>query len=95
MATIGTGKRKFGDPSDMGLTGLQSSGRILKITPNDDADLPGGVCRGIWSGTSGTVNFVDFTGAPVEDFPIFPGFNPIVVQRVLAGGTATNLWAMY
>lgn len=57
--------------------------------------LPGGTgCRGILCGTPGTAN-ITVAGAALANVPLQQGYNPIRVQSVEAGGTATDLWALY
>lgn len=68
---------------------------ILPVTKSDTADLGGGVCRALLVGTAGTANLLDATGNTVTGLPLQPGYNPIGVQRVLTGGTADNIWALY
>ena len=69
--------------------------QIVPITPNDTSDLPDGVCRALLIGVAGTVNLIDASGTTRSGVPLQQGFNPIGVQRVLTGGTASNLWALY
>jgi hypothetical protein len=69
--------------------------QVVPITPDDDADLPDGVCRALLVGTGGTVNLVDASGAERTGVPLQQGFNPIGAARVKTGGTAANLWALY
>src|SRR5262245_48548476 len=69
--------------------------RVVPIEPDDDTDLPGGVCRAILVGTGGTANLIDASGAERTGVPRQQGFNPIGAARVLTGGTASNLWALY
>ena len=71
------------------------SGRIRPITKNDSADLPDGVCRGLLVGTAGTANLVDASGQSLTDVPLPAGIVPVGVARVLTGGTADDLWALY
>ena len=76
-----------------GLTAPAS--RLVPITPDDDTDLPGGVCRALLVGTAGTANLIDASGTQRDGVPLQQGYNPIGVQRVKTGGSATNLWALY
>lgn len=76
-----------------GLTAPAS--RIEPVTPDDDNDLPGGVCRALLVGAAGTVNLIDASGAERTGVPLQQGFNPIGVQRVKTGGGASDIWALY
>lgn len=87
--------KKYDDLAAYGAQALTPSQRIKTIVADDSNDLPDGPCRGIWSGTDGTVNLVTPEGDDLADFPIFAGLNPIAVARVKTGGTATNLYALY
>ena len=69
--------------------------KLAPITPDDDSDLPDGVCRALLVGTAGTANLIDASGAPRTDVPLQQGYNPIGVQRVMTGGSASNFWALY
>ena len=43
--------------------GLSSpASRIVPITPDDDNDLPDGVCRAVLVGTAGSASIVDASG---------------------------------
>ena len=69
--------------------------KLVPVTPDDEADLPDGVCRALLVGTAGTANLVDASGAAHTDVPLQQGYNPIGVQRVMTGGSASNFWALY
>lgn len=69
--------------------------RLAPITPDDDNDLPGGVCRALLVASAGTVNMTDASGGEHEGVPLQQGFNPIGARRIRTGGTATGLWALY
>lgn len=76
--------------------GLNSpASRIEPVTPDDDNDLAGGVCRALLVGTSGTANLIDASGSERTGVPLQQGFNPIGTRRIKTGGTATNIWALY
>jgi ABC-type proline/glycine betaine transport system permease subunit len=76
-------------------TGLTSPAQsLLKIT-KADAVLAKGVCRALLVGTAGTANIVDAGGATWTGVPLQQGYNPLMVQRVLTGGTADDIWALY
>ena len=69
--------------------------KLVPITPDDDADLPGGVCRALLVGVAGSANLVDASGAERTGVPLQQGFNPIGAARIKTGGTAADLWALY
>ena len=69
--------------------------QVVPIEPDDETDLPGGVCRALLVGTAGTANLVDASGTERSGVPMQQGFNPIGAARVMTGGTAANLWALY
>jgi len=60
-----------------------------------DADLPGGPCRGLLVGTAGTANLGEQDGTVRTNVPLVAGYNPLTVQQVRTGGTATDIWALY
>ena len=68
---------------------------VVPVTPDDENDLPGGVCRALLAGTAGTATLIDASGTERAGVPLQQGYNPIGVQRVKLGGTAANLWALY
>ncbi len=69
--------------------------KIVPVTKDDVADLPDGVCRALLVGTAGTANLIDVSGVARTGVPLQAGYNPIGVQRVLTGGSASNIWALY
>ena len=69
--------------------------RIEPVTPDDNNDLPGGVCRALLVGTAGTANFIDASGGERTGVPLQQGFNPLGVRRIKTGGSATGIWALY
>jgi hypothetical protein len=68
---------------------------LAPVTRNDTSDLPDGDCRALLVGQSGTANLIDASGAPHANVPLQQGYNPIRVRRVLTGGTAADIWAIY
>ncbi len=77
-------------------SGLTSpASRVVPIVPDDESDLPEGVCRGLLVGTAGTANLIDASGEARTGVPLQQGFNPIGVARIMTGGSAANLWALY
>jgi hypothetical protein len=71
------------------------SARIEPVTPDDDNDLAGGVCRALLVGSGGTANLIDASGVERTGVPLQQGFNPIGTQRIKTGGTAADIWALY
>jgi hypothetical protein len=60
-----------------------------------DAALPDGPCRALLVGTAGTANLMDNSNTILTAVPLQAGYNPISVQQVRTGGTATDIWALY
>lgn len=74
------------------------SGHIRKVTKSDSADLP--KIDSLWPrallvGTAGTTTIIDGSGVVCADVPLQQGINPISIRRVLTGGTADDIWALY
>ncbi len=69
--------------------------RIRPITPDDESDLPGGVCRALLVGSAGTANLIDASGTEHSGVPLQQGYNPLGARRIKTGGTAANIWALY
>ena len=67
----------------------------VTITPDDDADLPGGITRAIVVGTAGDIKSSTASGnVRTAYFPV--GMFPIQLRRVYATGTdAANIVALY
>ena len=57
--------------------------------------LASGPCRGLWVGTAGTANLVDYDGITRSNVPLFQGLNPLGCTAVNSGGTAADIWALY
>lgn len=68
---------------------------VVAITKNNNADLPDGTCQAFVCGAAGTLSFIDAYGNTVTNYPAQAGYNPVMLKRVLEGGTADNLWALY
>ena len=69
---------------------------LRPIVPNDDADLPDGVTRGLFVGVAGFVEVVDESGTVVRIPSGAAQYHPLAVRRVRAlGTTATDLIALY
>lgn len=80
------------------LTDIQARNGIADaaylVTPDDNNDLPNGTAEGLLCGTAGTCNLIDGRGNLCTNYPLQQGYNPIRVQRVKTGGTASNIWAL-
>ena len=73
-----------------------SATRVAQVTPTDDADLPGGLCRGLFVGDAGAVVLRDAHGETVELASAASQYHPLRVARVLATGTtAGRIIALY
>jgi hypothetical protein len=84
------------NPFSSQATGLIGpAAQIRPIVKSDTVDLPNGVCRAVLVGTPGTANLKDSAGNTLTGIPLQQGYNPIGVLRVMTGGTADNLWALY
>jgi hypothetical protein len=68
---------------------------VIPVTKSDDTDLAPGPCRALLVGTAGAANIIDGAGETRTNVPLQQGYNPIVVQRVLTGGDADDIWALY
>lgn len=67
----------------------------VPVTPNDDEDLPNGICRTLLVGTAGAADLVDAGGTTRTGVPLIAGYNPLAVKRVLETTVASNIWALY
>lgn len=54
-----------------------------------------GAARALCVGTAGTLNFTDGDGNAHTNYPAQAGYNPIIVNSIQAGGTATDIWALF
>lgn len=70
--------------------------KYAAVTPDDGADLPGGVARALFVGTAGAVRVISPEG---DDVTVQSGagqYHPLRVARVMAAGTdAAGLIALY
>lgn len=68
----------------------------LAVTASDSADLPSGVCRALYVGTTGNIN-VDMSDGQTVLFSNVPvGIFPINAKRVRSTSTtAGNIVALY
>ena len=71
------------------LDNTHSAETYTKLT-KANSDISGGPVRGLWVGTPGTANLMDFDGTVVTDFPLKEGLNPIIVRQLRAGGSADD-----
>lgn len=94
MTAMTLGTRSYTGPEEFPASALLGPARALEKITKGTA-FTNGPCRRIWAGTAGTLNFTDFDGNVQTNFPIQVGENNIMAQSVQAGGTATDLWAMY
>ena len=84
------------NPFSSQATGLIGPAALIRpIIKSDTADLPNGACRAVLAGTPGTANLMDASGNALTGIPLQQGYNPIGVLRIMTGGTADNLWALY
>lgn len=67
------------------------------VTPNNDADLPDGICSALYFGGAGEVSVVHPEGAGTTSYSVVAGgYLMVHVQRVRATGTnATGIVALY
>jgi hypothetical protein len=76
---------------------VSGSARFLDpVTPDDGADLPGGVARALFVGVGGVVVVADARGVVVEIVSGDSQYHPVELRRVLATGTtADRIVALY
>lgn len=76
------------------LKALRTSPRSAAVTPNDGADLPGGLCSCLVIAVGGTLHYVDADGEVSTTVPA--GTFPVQIRKVFATGTAaTGITALY
>lgn len=81
---------------DIGAGDASSAYMIRAVVPNDGADLPDGLTRGLLVGTAGNAKITDAANTEVAGVPLQAGYNPLRVRRVWATGlTAANIFALY
>ena len=72
------------------LSSIYRSGEA--ITPNDGADIPGGVVKALYIGGTGAVKVNTVDGSTLTFAAVAVGIFPIRAKRVWATGTAaTNI----
>ncbi len=70
--------------------------QMFLVVPDDNVDLPNGVCRGLLVGTAGAANIIDASGNACNSFPLQTGYNPIGATIIKSTGLlASNIWALY
>lgn len=66
------------------------------VTPDDGADLPGGVARAVYVGTAGALRVISPEGDDVTIQSAGGQYHPLRVARVMAAGTdAAGIVALY
>lgn len=60
-----------------------------------DADIPTGLPAGLNVGVAGTANLITARGRTLTNYPLQSGYNPLSISRLLPGGTADDIWALY
>lgn len=84
------------NPFSSQATGLIGPAALIRpIVKSNTVDLPNGACRAVLVGTAGTATLMDASGTAHTGVPLQQGYNPIGVLRIMTGGTADNLWALY
>ena len=83
--------------SNVSATLSDPAARWPAVTPNDSADLPGGLCRSLYVGGAGDVTALDEDGNSSVHKAVPAGARlPIRAKRVMATGTtATFILAYY
>lgn len=86
--------KNFENLTDHGLGAIAPGMKFVKVTPSDDPFVDG-ACRALWVGSEGTANIIQIDGTVASGFPLFPGLNRVAVAGIKAGGTASDIWAVY
>ncbi len=60
----------------------------------EDADFTH-QARCLLVGSGGTANIKKADGTVVNSVPLQTGYNPIQCEAIMAGGTASNIWALF
>lgn len=70
---------------------------LRAVTPDDDVDLPNGVCRALWVGTGGNVTVIaEEDDSAIELTNVSDGTLLLVrAKRVTTATTATAIIALY
>lgn len=67
---------------------------MVALTPGAAA-FAGGVCKGLWIGVTGTINITTKGGTALDGIIAPVGLFPIRCTHLRAGGTATDVLAIY
>lgn len=67
---------------------------MIKVTPGA-SEFTEGPCRALWIGEAGTINITPQSGIDRDAVPAQVGLLPVSCTKVRAGGTATDIWAIY
>lgn len=70
------------------------AGSMVAVTKSNSVDIADGPSRALLVGTAGTANIVMADGTTLSNVPLQQGYNPLRVQRVNTGGTASDIWAL-
>ena len=69
---------------------------VAAVTPNDSADLPNGICRGLYIGGAGTLVLDTYSTTNVTFAGLVAGtVLPVQAKRVRTSTTATSIVALY
>jgi hypothetical protein len=63
---------------------------LRAVTPNDDADLPDGICKCLFVGTPGPISIVAADDSVAVVVTVPQGVLPIRAKRVRATGTTAS-----
>ena len=74
---------------------VANQARTMSAVTKADANLANGLTLGLLVGVPGTANIMDASGTIHSNVPLQQGYNPLSVQQVRTGGTATDIWALY
>ena len=87
-------------------TNLQDAGRDLLLPAGKFVKLDSfagvgglvagpGMPRALWVGTAGAVAAIDAYGNVLSAFPLFAGYNPVMLSELTTLTSASNIWGMY
>ena len=54
-----------------------------------------GMAKALWVGTAGAVAAIDAYGNVLSAFPLFAGYNPVMLSELTTLTSASNIWGMY
>jgi hypothetical protein len=73
-----------------------SAYRAVVVTKDDAANLPDGICKGLYIGTAGTLKITGADGVDVAFANVAVGYLALKVKRVWSTGTAAaGIMAFY